>query len=244
MAWRQESTGYVRGPYQVVLEGPGRWRLERRGRSMGIFESLSSAQSVAGLAERRRLMRRAVAGWLALCLVGIAAVIWLAAFPEVPNPDYPPAEALAADLRDAYDSIVAGESVVGDYQAVADGFEGGLVVRPGTDREYNVLMAESAGRCYVMWWHEGFLPQGGVLKRSLECHPSTVIFGIANSYEKVSPASDRHLVNLIGSTIVWEQLLPSPTRFGWWVVPGIAIALLLAVTALVNMVVVLIRREA
>ncbi len=211
---------------------------------MGLFETLSAAKSAARQAERRRLMRRAVAGWLALFLAGAVAMILLASFPEVPNPEYPPAAALAADLRAAYESIVAGESVVGDYHVAEDGYEGGLVVRPGTVRQYNVLMGESAGRCYLMWWHEGFLPQGGVLKRSLECHPSTVIFGIANSYEKVSPASDRHLVSLIGTTIVWEQLLPSPTRFGWWVVPGIAVALLLAVMALVNMVVVLIRREA
>lgn len=244
MAWQQDPTGYVGGPYRIVLEGPKRWSLSRLGHSVGVFDTLSGAKSAASEVERRRLKRRAAMMWLAVSLVATAAVVLLAALPEVPNPDYPPAEALAGDLRSAYRSIVAGESVPGDYQTATDGFEGGLVVRPGTDEEYSVLMGESGGWCYVIWWEGSLPPQGGVLAQSLECRPSTVIFGTANSYERFSPATNRQVVNPTDENIVSEQLLPSPTRFGWWVLPGISVALLVAITALVRMVVVLIRRQA
>jgi hypothetical protein len=182
--------------------------------------------------------------WLAVSLLAAAAVVLVAAFPKVPNPDYPPAEALAGDLRSAYRSIVAGESLPGGYHLATDGFEGASVVRPGTDQAYDVLMGESGGSCYVIWWDDSHLPQGGVLAQSLDCRPSTVIFGTTNSYEKFSPATDRQVLNPTDTEILSEQILPSPTRYGWWVVPGITVALLVSIMALVNMVVVLIRRQA
>ncbi len=244
MAWQQDPTGYVHGPYRVVLEGPRRWRLSRQGHSIAMFESLSAAKSAAEQVERRRRKRQAAAIWLAVSLLAAAAVVLVAAFPKVPNPDYPPAEALAEHLRSAYRSIQAGEAVPGQYQVGTDGFEGGVVLRPGTDREYNVLMGKSGGECYVIWWDDGYLPQGGVLVKSLDCRPSTVIFSVGNNYERFSPAADRRLLNVTGTDIVSEQILPSPTRFGWWVVPGIAVGLLVSMMALVRMVVVLIRRQA
>lgn len=244
MSWRQDPTGYVGGSYRVVLEGPKHWSLSRRGRSIGVFETLSAAKSAALETERRRLRRRTVTMWLAVSLAAAAAVVLLAAFPKVPNPDYPPAEALAGDLRVAYRSIVAGVSVAGEYHSVSDGFEGGVVVRPGTNQGYNVLMGESGGDCYVLWWEGSQLPQGGVLAQSLECRPSTAIFGVGNSYERFAPATDRQVVSPSDEDILSGSLLPSQTRFGWWVLPGISIGLLVAITALVRMVVVLIRRQA
>lgn len=244
MAWRQDPTGYVYGPYRVVLESPKHWVLSREGRAIGIYETLSAAKAAALEVQRRRAKRRSVFAWLSVSVGAAAVVVLLAAFPKVPNPEYPPAEALAQDLRSAYRSIQAGQSVPGDYRVATDGFEGGVVVRPGTDREYDVLTGKSDGSCYVIWWDDSHLPQRGVLAKSLECRPSKVVFGTTNSYEVFSPATDLKVANPTDVEIVPEGILPSPTRFGWWVLPGISVALLVSIMALVRLVVVLIRREA
>jgi hypothetical protein len=242
--WREDPTGHSNGPYRIVLEGLRRWRLERGDRLIGMFETLSAAKAAAGEEERRRAKRAAVAKWLGVSLVAATVVVLLASFPKVPNPDYPPAETLAQGLTSAYRSIRSGETVAGQYQVATDGFEGGVVLRPGTDLEYNILMGESEGECYVLWWNDGDLPNGGVLAQSLECRPSTVVFGSHNSYQVFAPASDLNVANPADTEIVSDKILPSPTQFGWWVVPGIAVALLVAIMALVRVVVVLIRKEA
>lgn len=231
------------GSYRIEAEGPMQWRLRRRGRAVGLYDSLTSAKAAAARIDRVRRRRAALLRWSLLMLAGLTAIALILAVRTTTNPVHAPSAGFVAGMQQAHQSIAEGRTVPGDYSVDENGFTGAVVARPGPETPYDVLMGEYAGRCYVMFWQPGFLPQGGVLDSSLECVPSTAIFGIANSYEAVSPAADRHLPGLVGEDIVWESLLPPERHIRWWVVPAVIAGFFVVIRAGTNLAAVAIRMD-
>ncbi len=222
LEWHQDDTGESAGAYTIRLDAPGRWQLLARGRPVGLYPSRTAARQAARGLRRRQRLRRRLVPYLA---VGVVALIGLGtafASRTEPNPDHPPARAVADRFDEARLAVEAGAVSIEQVGQAFDGIEGGSFEHDGLLKLG--LTGVFDGDCFGMTWRSGFRVGGVVMRRNyVTCQPDRSLID--------QPDPPGLLAESLRPS--WEFALPEPDRTRVWFIPVVAIsfaALLVAAT--------------
>jgi hypothetical protein len=212
LVWQEDEEGESAGPYTIRLEAPRRWQLLAKGRPVGFHETKTAARQAATGLHRRQDLRRRLIGYLMVAgvsLVGLGAAL---VGRTEPNPDYPPARAVADRFDQAKLAVERGRVVIEQVGQLFDGIEGGSFEHGG--RLKLGLTGVFDGDCYAMTWRSGY-PVGGVVIRSnyVTCKPDPSLI------DQPDPPG------LVAEPLrpSWKYALPDPERTRVWFIPVVAI---------------------
>ncbi|HSK23489.1 MAG TPA: hypothetical protein VK906_09950 [Egicoccus sp.] len=195
-----------------------------------------SADILAGrrAARDRSLLFNAVV--LLLVVVALGAAWTLR---EIPNPDLPPARALAADMETVYRAQRAGDLQIGtSVSDVADGIGAVAVARPAGDRW--VLTGTAGHDCYAMWWGEAGERRVRTVPSDLECAPSGWLTeSHPNAFERIGRAVDED-----APEAAWDEVMPEPFVLRTWYLPAFIVLAGLGLSALVRITIALLTGDA
>ncbi|MDR9451084.1 MAG: hypothetical protein RI637_07705, partial [Acidimicrobiia bacterium] len=150
LVWEEDEEGESAGPYVIRLEAPGRWQLLARGRSVGFHETKTAARQAATGLNRRHGLRRQLVGYLAVAGISLAGLGAAVAGRTEPNPDHPPARAVADRFDQARLAVEEGRVPVDQVDQLFEGIEGGSFEHGG--RIKLGLTGVFEGACYAMTW--------------------------------------------------------------------------------------------
>ena len=213
LVWREDEEGETAGPYTVRLEAPGRWQLLAKGRSVGFHQTRTAARQAATGLHRRHGLRRRLVGYLAVVGVSLAGLGAALVGRTEPNPEYPPARAVADRFDQARSAVEAGRVVIDQVGRLFDGIEGGSFEHGG--RLKLGLTGVFDGDCYAMTWRSGY-PLGGVAIRSnyVTCQPDPSLIDQPDPpglvAEPLQPS--------------WKYALPDPVQTRVWFIPVVALS--------------------
>lgn len=213
LVWEEDEAGESAGPYVIRLEAPGRWQLLARGRSVGFHETKTAARQAATGLNRRHGLRRQLVGYLAVAGISLAGLGAAVAGRTEPNPDYPPARAVADRFDQARLAVEEGRVPIDQVDQLFDGIEGGSFEHGG--RLKLGLTGVFEGACYAMTWRSGY-PLGGVVVRSnyLTCRPDPSLIDQPDPPGLVAEPLQAS----------WKYALPDPERTRVWFIPVVAIS--------------------
>jgi len=212
LVWQEDEKGESAGPYTIRLEAPRRWQLLAKGRSVGFYETRTAARQAATGLQRRQGLRRRMFGYLVVAGVSLAGLGAAAVERTEPNPEYPPARAVADRFDQARLAVEAGQVVIEQVGQLFDGIEGGSFEHGG--RLKLGLTGVFDGDCYAMTWRSGY-PLGGVAVRSnyVTCQPDPSLIDQPDPpglvAEPLQPS--------------WKYALPDPVQTRVWFIPVVAI---------------------
>ncbi|MGI9647016.1 MAG: hypothetical protein ACR2OI_00710 [Acidimicrobiia bacterium] len=161
---------------------------------------------------RRPLVGYFVVAGVSLVLIGVA----LARRVE-PNPDYPPARAVADRFDQAHLAVEAGQISIDQVDQSFEGVEGRSFEHLGSRLG---LAGVFDGDCYGMVWRSG-RPVSGVVLRPVytTCQPDSSLISQPDPLvESLWPS--------------WEDTLPDPERSPGWFIPLLTVATGLGLAAL------------
>ncbi len=212
LAWQEDEGGESAGPYTIRLEAPRRWQLLVKGRSVGFHETKTAARQAATELNRRHGVKRQLVGYLVVAGVSLAGLGTALVARTEPNPQYPPARAIADRFDQARLAVEEGRVTIDQVDQMFDGIEGGSFEHGG--RVKLGLTGVFDGACYAMTWRSGY-PLGGVVVRSnyLTCQPDPSLIDQPDPpglvAEPVRPS--------------WKYALPDPVQTRVWFIPVVAI---------------------
>jgi hypothetical protein len=133
LVWQEDEEGESAGPYTIRLEAPRRWQLLAKGRPVGFHETKTAARQAATGLHRRIGLKRQLVGYLVVAGVSLFGLGAALVGRTEPNPDYPPARAVADRFDQAKLAVETGRVVIdGDCYAMTwrSGYPvGGVVIR-------------------------------------------------------------------------------------------------------------------
>lgn len=184
--------------------------------------------------------RRTISRSLALLALAYACLWVIVPMRSADNPAHESARTFTARMQATSERIWQGEAAPGDFTRGDLGFT--VTEVEVQDRTVLMLVGEHEGRCYVMRWRPGFLPHAGVLTEGAECAPSAVL-DTPGVYERESSASASDVPGVMGTSIDWDQILPTRTLMPPWYPAALSISVVVLVAAAAWLVVALLPRS-
>ena len=206
--WQASELGYKNDRYEIRLEGPSVWLLTVSNRAHSRHPTASAARREAERLEslrsgRSRLARLGLG--LAVVVVLIAVVGWQRVGP---SPDRRAAETVVARLDDAYQAITSKGASIDDFTG-PDVRGSRISLADGED--LSVLVGQTGGNCYVLYWSSSRRRTARVLDVShgVPCDAGVAV-GLWNLDWRQASSS-------------WDSVLPSATEERAWFLPAVVI---------------------
>ncbi len=213
LVWQEDDEGESAGAYTIRLDAPGRWQLIAGGRAVGFYPTRTAAEQAARGLHRRHGLRRRLVAYLVVAGVSLAVLAAAAMGRTEPNPEYPPARAVADRFDEARLAVETGQVDIDGVDQMFDGIEGSSFEHGG--RLKLGLTGVFDGDCYGMTWRSGHRV-GGVVKRSnyVTCQPDRSLI------DQPDPPG------LVAEPLhpSWKYTLPDPARTRAWFIPVVTIS--------------------
>ena len=233
------SLRFRRCTYRALRVAAKGWELTADGEQLSSHRSYREVVGAAEAHDQRRRRNRAAIKHAALMALAGLLLIPAMSGREVDNADFPPAREFADRMEQAYRDVDAGEADIAQYTVEDDGFGGGVfrVVRGGVENDYNVLVGDHRGDCYVIRWVRLKVPFVARLLPRHDCEPGQPALNFAPSgFEAIA-------INLsAGSPLNWEPVLPDQIRLAPWFFPAVLVLLLVMMQQMISLSLVFIRR--
>ncbi len=208
LVWEQNQGAEHAGVYTIRLESPNRWQLTVSDRPTGIYSTRTAAANAAARLHRRLGFRRRLVRHLLFAGISLTVLLLALAQRTEPNPDYPPARAIADRFDAARLAVEAGEVDIEQVGTAFAGVAGGAFEHAGGARLG--LAGIFDGRCYGLVWRPGFEPGGVAIRDNyVTCAPDSSLI--------VQPDTPGLVAEVMWPT--WENVLPDQNRSPVWFLP-------------------------